>query len=131
LRDSPEAERPSAETRYKIFQHSVIHFSFGKGSPGSAASNILGQTLKVFREHPHAEIQVDGHTDNRGNQAYNYSLSERRARAAASALEAEGIPAERIQIRGYGPSKPLDTRDIGWARAKNRRVEITVRSRLP
>ena len=130
-RYSGKSAQPSIGPQYRIVHHAVIQFSFDKESPKSAASDILGQTLEFFREHPDAEIQVDGHTDSSGNEAYNYYLSERRARAIARELEAGGIPSGSIQVRGYGPSRPLDTRNIAWVRAQNRRVEITIRSRLP
>ena len=130
-RYSAETEQPSVAPQYQILHHAVIQFSFNKDIPRSAASDILDQILRLCGEHPDAEVLVDGHTDSSGDEAYNYQLSERRALAAATVLEAEGIPAERIQVHGYGPSRPLDTRNIAWAMAKNRRVEITIRSRLP
>ncbi len=129
--DSETTGQPAAKLEYQTLLHAVVQFAFGGHTLSSAARDILDQTLRISREHPDTEIQVDGHTDSRGSEDYNYRLSERRARTIAALLEAEGIPPGRIQVRGHGPSQPLDLRNSAAARAKNRRVEITIRSRLP
>ncbi|WP_344858323.1 OmpA family protein [Planomonospora alba] len=79
-----------------------------------------------------ATVQVDGHTDARGDDAHNQTLSERRARAVADWLATEGgIPRPRLRARGYGESKPAapntkaDGSDDPAGRAKNRRVVIS------
>ncbi|MFC4060894.1 OmpA family protein [Planomonospora corallina] len=79
-----------------------------------------------------AAVQVDGHTDARGDDAHNQTLSERRARAVADWLATEGgVPRARLEARGYGETKPVtpntkaDGSDDPAGRAKNRRVVIS------
>ena len=76
-------------------------------------------------------MEIRGHTDARGNDDYNQSLSERRARAVIDALNQRGA-AQQAQARGYGESQPVAPNEIGGkdnpaGRQLNRRVEIFVR----
>ena len=73
------------------------------------------------------DIQVDGHTDSQGSDAYNDRLSVRRAEAVKQWLAGHrGIAAGRISTHGYGESEPVDTNATGAGRQKNRRVVIGV-----
>lgn len=74
----------------------------------------------------HLKISVVGHTDSTGDYSYNVRLSERRARAFASALVKEGIAANRLTAVGVGPQSPVATNDTPEGRAQNRRVELVV-----
>ena len=93
------------------------------------SDRLTGQAQRNLREFADAlnrptmeslRFAVEGHTDARGKDGYNQSLSERRAAAVVEFLESQGINRSRLQSRGYGESKPLtkNPRD-----AANRRVE--------
>jgi outer membrane protein OmpA-like peptidoglycan-associated protein len=69
-------------------------------------------------------IRVDGHTDRRGLPAYNTRLSKRRALAVAKQLIANGLPEEKMKVRGFGPTRPVDPARTHAAYARNRRVEL-------
>ncbi|MDP8995974.1 MAG: OmpA family protein [Pseudomonadota bacterium] len=69
-------------------------------------------------------MQVTGHADNIGTDAYNQSLSERRASTVAALLGKDGVDASRISTLGVGSTKPLDPANTKDARAKNRRAEF-------
>lgn len=77
-------------------------------------------------------ISVEGHTDSIGGEQYNQRLSERRAAAVASALEAEGVASARLATKGFGkkypiaPNKNSDGSDNPQGRARNRRVEVII-----
>jgi outer membrane protein OmpA-like peptidoglycan-associated protein len=71
-------------------------------------------------------VNVHGHTDSVGSDAYNMGLSERRARTVADQLIAQGVAAEKVSIEGFGESKPVASNDTEEGRASNRRVEIHV-----
>ena len=79
-----------------------------------------------------AKIEIAGHTDSRGSDAYNLGLSRRRASAVAAYLASKGIGRNRMKVTGYGESKPVaanenpDGSDNPDGRAKNRRTEIVV-----
>ena len=72
-----------------------------------------------------AVLMVAGHTDSKGSNEYNLALSERRSRAVKAYLGAHhGISAERLVVRAYGESRPIDSNDTDEGRAMNRRVEF-------
>lgn len=72
------------------------------------------------------KIQIIGHTDSVGNDAYNLELSQDRANAVKNYLSNKGVPSANIDAKGMGESKPIATNDTADGRAKNRRVEFIV-----
>jgi len=85
--------------------------------------NQVAQTLTAYNQ---TYIDVLGHTDSTGSDAYNQGLSERRAQSVASYLTSRGVQQVRIATRGYGESAPIATNATDAGRAANRRVEIKV-----
>jgi len=71
-------------------------------------------------------IAVEGHTDNVGTDLYNEKLSVRRAEAVFRYLVNHGIAPERMEVIGYGESRPVTENDSESGRAQNRRVELRV-----
>jgi outer membrane protein OmpA-like peptidoglycan-associated protein len=71
-------------------------------------------------------VQVEGHTDDSGNAAYDLDVSYRRARAVVEYLKQHGVPAERLKYRGYGGTRPIAKGDTPDVRALNRRVELVL-----
>jgi OOP family OmpA-OmpF porin len=99
------------------------------GTPGGATSDGRGcfaNIVRVLNENPGIEVRLDGHTDSVGAEAYNQTLSERRAKAVETYLERNGIAASRLSSRGFGESRPAYSNDTEEGQAKNRRTEITV-----
>ncbi len=86
----------------------------------------LGKLLTILREHPTMQIAVIGHTDNRGSDAYNLELSQRRAKAVADFLLENKIVANRVQFRGEGEGTPMVSNATDEGREMNRRVEFVV-----
>lgn len=76
--------------------------------------------------YPNSLIDVYGHTDSTGSDAYNQGLSERRARAVADYLMARGVAGARIRSQGFGETQPLASNDTEEGRSVNRRVEIKI-----
>ncbi|QAR33309.1 hypothetical protein EP073_07815 [Geovibrio thiophilus] len=72
---------------------------------------------------PVLKVEIQGHTDSKGTEAYNQKLSERRAEAISSALINLGIEADRVSAKGYGETKPIAPNASPEDRAKNRRIE--------
>ena len=70
-----------------------------------------------------------GHTDERGDDAYNLDLSDRRAAAVVKYLVDNGVEAKRLTSQGYGETQPVDKRQNEAAWAKNRRVEFHILKR--
>ena len=105
---------------------SGIEFEFNKATIKPNSYEILDQVAQVFIENPIFIVEVQGHTDNVGNDEYNLDLSERRAQAVRTYLVNKGVPAERLTAKGYGPHKPITTNDTAEGRAINRRVEFSI-----
>ncbi|HEX7415106.1 MAG TPA: OmpA family protein, partial [Bacteroidia bacterium] len=87
-------------------------------------------TLDEFAEYlkfnPKMKIEIQGHTDNVGNEADNKLLSEKRANNVKEYLETKGIAVGRITAKGYGASKPIADNNTGDGKAKNRRTEFLI-----
>ncbi|MEZ4962512.1 MAG: OmpA family protein [Saprospiraceae bacterium] len=86
----------------------------------------LKKLLKIMRNNPQLAIEVCGHTDSTGEDEYNRSLSEKRARSVVDYLNANGIPDTRTRYRGCGSAQPIATNATPQGRQMNRRVEFIV-----
>jgi outer membrane protein OmpA-like peptidoglycan-associated protein len=71
-------------------------------------------------------LLLEGHTDNQGEDAYNQTLSENRAKAIKDYLISKGVPSGTITTKGYGESKPIASNDTSKGRTLNRRVEFII-----
>lgn len=80
----------------------------------------------ILEQHPQRSVLIEGFTDSTGSNAYNQSLSERRATTVRNALLDMGVARERIAMRGYGEAYPVAANDTNQNRQLNRRVEIIV-----
>lgn len=87
-----------------------------------ALNNIAG----TLRQYNQTIIEISGHTDSIGSDAYNQTLSERRAQAVADYLAAQGVQRERMEVVGMGKRYPIASNDTEQGRAMNRRVEIRI-----
>lgn len=104
-----------------------IEFENGKATLTAESEPILQAVAGLLREHPEiAELDIQGHTDNKGKHASNMDLSRRRAAAVRNWLIQNGIAKERLTSRGVGPERPIDSNDTAAGRQKNRRVEFHV-----
>jgi outer membrane protein OmpA-like peptidoglycan-associated protein len=83
----------------------------------------VGLVLKKFNK---TIIDVYGHTDNTGSDAYNLDLSQKRAVSVAAVLAAQGIDQRRFYVTGKGESEPIASNASESGRAQNRRVEIQI-----
>ncbi|MCF2514686.1 OmpA family protein [Sphingomonas sp. G124] len=86
----------------------------------------LNEVARTLASYNQTYIDVLGHTDSTGSDAYNQALSERRAQSVADYLASGGVARARMGIRGYGESQPIASNDTEEGRAQNRRVEIKV-----
>jgi outer membrane protein OmpA-like peptidoglycan-associated protein len=113
-----------------------VLFDFDKHDLRAEAVPSLEKVAEVVRAHREAPVTIEGHTDGKGTDAYNQPLSERRAVAVKTWLvERGGANPAKIATKGWGKTKPVasntkpDGSDDPEGRKKNRRVEITVRTR--
>jgi len=87
---------------------------------------VLTSVALVLKEYEKTIVQVAGHTDSTGSDAYNQTLSEQRAHAVASYLGAQGVQQVRLLVVGFGETHPIADNTTEAGRAQNRRVEITL-----
>ncbi len=93
------------------------------------ALDILDEAVRLLRENPSMEIEVQGHTDSTGDDAYNQTLSEKRADAVRDYLIKQGIDPTRLTAKGFGETKPIGDNKTEDGRAKNRRTEFLILKR--
>jgi len=86
----------------------------------------LDQVAQTLSSYNQTYIDVLGHTDSTGSDAYNQALSERRAQSVADYLSMQGVARARMGIRGYGETQPIASNETEEGRSQNRRVEIKV-----
>ena len=105
---------------------SGITFAYDSSAVQPQFQRTLDQVAQTLAEYKETYIDVYGHTDATGSDAYNQALSERRAIAVADYLAGRGVQAARIATRGYGKTQPIASNDTDAGRAANRRVEIKI-----
>ncbi len=107
-----------------------IEFEFDKAVIQKRSYPILDHVAQALKDNPDIElVEVQGHTDERGDDAYNLELSDRRAAAVVAYLKDQGIELERLSSQGYGETVPLVHGHDERAWAQNRRVEFHIRKR--
>ncbi len=103
-----------------------IYFDFDKTTLKNESFTELNKVVDFLKQNPSVEIEISGHTDNKGSDDYNERLSQGRSEAVVSYIVSQGIDNYRLSAHGYGEAKPIDTNDSDEGRANNRRVEFTV-----
>jgi outer membrane protein OmpA-like peptidoglycan-associated protein len=103
-----------------------IAFEPGKTELADPSQPVLEDIRAALIDAPGAKIQVEGYTDDSGDEDKNRAISLKRAQAVANWLADHGIPLGRLQAIGFGPERPLVPNDTAEGRARNRRIEITL-----
>lgn len=101
-----------------------VLFDFNKATLKPESDPVLQKVLALLQKNATLKLEVQGHTDNVGGDAYNQTLSESRAKSVMAWLTQHGIAAARLTFKGYGKTMPVASNDNDEGRAKNRRVEI-------
>ncbi len=118
-----------AEATKEVFKKALkgIQFESGRDVIKKSSYGILNNVADIMKENPSYKLIIEGHTDSQGDDAKNFTLSEKRALAVKNYLISKGIDGGRLTSRGFGETKPKKaTNDTSSGRAENRRVEFTV-----
>jgi OOP family OmpA-OmpF porin len=107
-----------------------IHFDFDKATIRSESFPILDAVTQVLVQNPKMTLEIQGHTDNKGNAAYNLKLSDSRANSVRMYLVGHGIDSSRLISHGYGLTQPIVPNTTDANRALNRRVQF-IRTEAP
>lgn len=103
-----------------------ITFDFDKADVKSQFIPTLRDVSMVMRDYPQTTIDVIGHADSVGSDAYNQDLSERRAMAVSTVMLNNGVIRQRLVADGLGESRPVADNGSPEGRARNRRVEVLI-----
>jgi OmpA-OmpF porin, OOP family len=101
-----------------------VFFDFDTDSLRVESYPEMERLYTILQDDPKMTIQISGHTDSLGSLDYDLHLSTNRARAVQKYLVKRGISAKRLVVKGFGPSKPIDTNATEEGRQRNRRVEF-------
>jgi OOP family OmpA-OmpF porin len=104
----------------------LVNFDFDRSEVKEQYLPEIERVARFMEQYPDRVVELEGHTDSRGTDAYNLGLSQRRAEAVMAELVGRfGISPSRVSAKGFGESQPIGSNDSAQGRAENRRV-ITV-----
>jgi len=106
--------------------NSNILFGFDKADLSVEAKGNLDKLVTVLNTYADTDIELQGHTDSKGSEVYNQTLSEKRATTVSAYLAEKGIKADRVTIKGFGETVPKYDNETEEGRAQNRRVEFLI-----
>lgn len=124
----PGAEVVRSEEGIQLIldENADVRFEFNSADLTGEAQANLGKLVEIFNKYPDTDILVVGHTDSDGSEAYNQTLSEKRAASVLGFLTEKGIRATRLKSMGMGEMQPRASNDTKEGKALNRRVEFTI-----
>ncbi len=121
---SRTVKKEKEKKKVKLGELGTVYFPSDSADLNQAANNILEEIVAELQRVPDVVIDVEGHTDSRGSDAYNLALSERRIEAVISYLTARGIARHRLKAKPYGERHPVASNATPQGRQLNRRVEL-------
>lgn len=107
-----------------------VYFAYDSAEIDAKLQSFLRELADHMRKRPDVRLRVEGHTDDIGDEAYNLQLSISRAASIQAYLATRGISANRVLVEGHGKSRPMVPNTSAINRARNRRVELTLVSRI-
>jgi OmpA-OmpF porin, OOP family len=105
-----------------------IEFEFARADLTAAGRAELQKVVRFLHDQPEIRLEIWGHTDALGSDAYNLKLSQARAASVVEFLTGDGVAASRLASAGFGESRPLASNDTEEGRERNRRVELNIRA---
>lgn len=120
-----EVERVGEGIRVTL-KENMVNFAFDSSNISATGKSNLDKLATVLANNPDTNINIYGHTDSKGTDAYNQTLSEKRAASVKSYLVSKGVASSRMTAKGMGESEPVASNDTDAGRAQNRRVEFAI-----
>ncbi|MCK4233891.1 OmpA family protein, partial [candidate division WOR-3 bacterium] len=113
--------------RGMVFTIKGINFDFNKSTIKPESYPIIDEAAAILTRHPEISVEIQGHTDSVGSDAYNLKLSDARANSVRDYLiRVHHIEASRLFAHGYGESRPIADNSTDEGRAQNRRVDFLI-----
>jgi outer membrane protein OmpA-like peptidoglycan-associated protein len=122
----PNAEVIRQDTRIKVLFSTGMMFEKNSFEIGQAYRNDLAALRTLWLQFPESMVMIEGHTDDSGPELLNMVLSRRRAQVVFDYLQLIGMPVSKMNMTGYGETRPKYPNDTEENRRKNRRVEIII-----
>jgi len=116
-------------TEKKIELKQTVFFDFNKASIKSVSFALLNDVAQAMVDNPKIKVEIGGHTDSVGNDAFNLKLSQQRAESVRTYLIKRGIDSNRMVPKGYGENVPIADNRTEAGRSQNRRVEFLITER--
>lgn len=104
-----------------------IYFKFNKWDIDPKSFKVLDEVKDTLNAAPDIKIWIEGHTDSKGSDKYNKTLSQKRVNSVRDYLVKTGIASDRLEPVGWGEEKPIDSNKTNEGRANNRRVEFNLK----
>jgi peptidoglycan-associated lipoprotein len=122
-----ETARPAPKDFTPVPGLPDIHFDFDKFTIRADAAKTLRSSAEWLKGHANQALLIEGHCDERGTEAYNLALGDRRAKAAMDFLVAHGVPASRINVVSYGEQRPECSEKSEGCWSRNRRAHFVLK----
>ncbi len=116
-------------TAQKIELKQTVFFDFNKASIKSVSFALLNDVAQAMVDNPTVKVEIGGHTDSVGNDAFNLKLSQSRAESVRTYLIKRGIASNRMVPKGFGENVPIADNRTEAGRSQNRRVEFLITER--
>lgn len=124
-----ETQRQVLEDMMNKLMSEEIYFEYDKAVLTEKAKDLLSQAGDILSKEPKLWVEVEGHTDERGTEAYNMSLGGKRAQSVVEYLVNYGVAADRLKSVSFGEEKPKVQGTTEEAYAQNRRAKFNVKIR--
>ena len=121
-----EEEKRAEIAAAQMFMNEDVYFDFDSSAIEDAAKNLLSRKAEWLRMNPDASVIIEGHCDERGTNAYNIALGDRRAESTNAFLLDLGIDGNQLSTISYGEERQVETGKNESAWAKNRRAHFVV-----
>lgn len=113
-------------TRTRVEIDDTIQFHSGSAKLLDVSFEVLDTVVQVLQDAIYLDVRIEGHTDSQGGDAWNLTLSQRRAESVLAYFVEQGVDEVRLTAVGYGEERPVDTNRTSTGRARNRRVEFHI-----
>jgi OmpA-OmpF porin, OOP family len=125
----PQKYKMVVVTEKKIELKQTVYFDYDKATIKRRSFALLDEVAQALTDNPKIHVDVEGHTDGRGPDAYNLTLSQKCAEAVLDYLVGQGVDESRLNPVGYGEAKPIADNRTKAGRDQNRRVEFVITRR--
>jgi peptidoglycan-associated lipoprotein len=123
---APAAEAAARAAALRAEMAYTVYFEFDKSALTDSGMKLLDRKIAVMNANPKMQIQIEGHTDERGSSEYNVALGQQRAASVKRYLTQHGIADGRITIISYGEERPAATGHDETSWSHNRRAEFVI-----